>query len=227
MKNFVKRLFFLPKKLYWGLRYAARLYEKHRECHEIISKISYRGEDTVIEENVLISWPSRLRIGKRCLIQRDCILHSMGGIHIGDYVGIGSQSILISFAHNYLRPEYLPYDNVIILKPIIIRDFVWIGFAAKIMPGVEIGEGAIVAMGATVTRNVPPLSIVAGNPAEIIGYRNKKKYDLCKKQNQFAGPMTRRFFGKYSETMPKYFRVKYTKELQELGLLLQEYSISD
>jgi maltose O-acetyltransferase len=146
----------------------------------------------------------------------------MGGIHIGDYVGIGSKSILISFAHNYLRPEYLPYDNVITLKPIIIRDFVWIGFGACIMPGVEIGEGAIVAMGAVVTANVPPLSVVSGNPAKIVGSRNPQKFALCKEEKKFAGPMTKAFFGEYKERLPGFIRKKYPRELIELGLVDDE-----
>lgn len=217
--SFLKRVASWPFRFYQVLRYASILYDKHEEQKISKKDIRYCGEKTNIEQNVSISWPSRLCIGKHCLVQSDCILHSMGGIHIGDYVGIGSKSILVSFAHNYLRPEYLPYDNVITLKPIIIRDFVWIGFAANIMPGVEIGEGAIVAMGATVIKNIPPLAVVAGNPAEIVGYRNQKQYERCKKDHKFAGPMTRAFFGEYKEQLPVLIRKRYLKEIIELGLI--------
>ena len=216
---FLKRLFKWPIRCCQGVRYAARLHDKLQEQERNSAAIRYLGEGSRIEANVAISWPSRLRIGKHCLIQSNCILHSMGGIYIGDYVGVGSQSILVSFAHNYLRPEYLPYDNAITFRPIIIRDFVWIGFAAHIMPGVEIGEGAIVAMGAAVTKNVPPLAVISGNPAEIVGYRNKKQYERCKKEERFAGPMTRAFFGGYKEILPGRVRKKYATELTELGMI--------
>jgi virginiamycin A acetyltransferase len=55
--------------------------------------------------------------------------------------------------------------------PIIIEDEVWLGYGAIILSGVRIGRGAIVGAGSVVTRNIPPYSIVAGNPARIIRYR--------------------------------------------------------
>ncbi len=217
----IKRLVKWPSRFYRVLKYASSLYDGHEMRRKSKEQIRFCGENTKIEENVAISWPSRLSIGRHCLIQRDCILHSMGGIHIGDYVGIGSRSVLVSFSHNYLRPEYLPYDKMITLKPIIIRNFVWIGFATNIMPGVEIGEGAIVGMGSTVTKSVPPLAIVAGNPAEIIGYRNKNQYDRCKADRKFAGPLTTAFFGGFEERLPQFFIKKYKRELIEIGLIVE------
>ncbi len=216
---FIKRLMNWPSRFYHVLRYASTLYDIRERQTRDKRKIRSVGEKSKIEENVSISWPSRLCIGRHCLIQSDCILHSMGGIHIGDYVGIGSKSIIVSFAHNYLRPQYLPYDNVVTIKPVVIRDAVWIGFAAHIMPGVEIGEGAIVGMGATVTKNVPPLAVVIGNPAEIVGYRNKKQFEKCKKEKKFAGPRLHDFFGEYNFVIPGYVQKKYPQELIDLGLM--------
>ena len=56
-----------------------------------------------------------------------------------------------------------------IASPVRICDKVWIGSGARLLPGVTIGEGAIVAMGAVVTRDVPPYAIAAGVPARVIG----------------------------------------------------------
>lgn len=220
--SLLKKITTWPFRCCHGIRYASTLYDVHKRAEENKNAIRLCGPGTKIEDNVSISWPSRVRIGKNCLVQSDCILHSMGGIHIGDYVGVGSKSILVSFAHNYLRPKYLPYDNIITIRPIIIRDFVWIGFAAHIMPGVEIGEGAIVGMGAVVSNNVPPLAVVVGNPAEVVGYRNKKQFEHCKKEKKFAGPMLHEFFGEYKEVIPGFVRKKYSNELQELGFFLEE-----
>ncbi|MEE4213008.1 MAG: DapH/DapD/GlmU-related protein [Parvularcula sp.] len=58
--------------------------------------------------------------------------------------------------------------ETILANPIAIEDKVWIGFGATILKGVTIGEGAIVAAGAVVTKDVPPYSIVAGNPARVV-----------------------------------------------------------
>ena len=54
---------------------------------------------------------------------------------------------------------------------IIIENDVWIGANSTVMSGIKIGNGAIVAAGSTVTKNVPPYAIVAGNPAKVVKYR--------------------------------------------------------
>lgn len=64
--------------------------------------------------------------------------------------------------------HYIEYDGYKPVKPIVIENHVWIGTKAIILKGVTIGEGAIVAAGSVVTKNVPPYSLVAGNPAKVI-----------------------------------------------------------
>ena len=60
-------------------------------------------------------------------------------------------------------------------KKVTIGNDVWLGANALIMPGVNIGDGAIIAAGAIVTRDVEPYAVVGGNPARVIKYRNKEK----------------------------------------------------
>ena len=62
----------------------------------------------------------------------------------------------------------MEYDGYISVKPIVIEDHVWIGTKSTILKGVTIGEGAIVAAGSVVTKDVPSHSLVAGNPAKVI-----------------------------------------------------------
>ena len=62
---------------------------------------------------------------------------------------------------------------------VIIGDRVWIGYRAIVLPGVTIGEGAVVGAGAVVTRDVSPYTIVAGNPAKVIGERTKELTYEC------------------------------------------------
>lgn len=66
--------------------------------------------------------------------------------------------------HDYNSPTYASVE-----KPVIIEDYVWIASRATILPGVTIGKESVVASGAVVTKDVPPLSIVGGVPARIIG----------------------------------------------------------
>ena len=87
-------------------------------------------------------------------------------IHIGDNVSIGPEATILTLGHDPRSPIFEDKGG-----PVKIGDRAWIGYRAIILPGVEIGEGAVVGAGAVVTRDVPPYTIVAGNPAVKIGDR--------------------------------------------------------
>ena len=80
--------------------------------------------------------------------------------------------------------EFLPYDKRFIRKPVTINENVWIGSRVIVTPGVTIGEGAIIGAGAVVSKDVPPLAIVGGNPIRIIRYRNSEQYFRLKSEGK-------------------------------------------
>jgi acetyltransferase-like isoleucine patch superfamily enzyme len=89
-------------------------------------------------------------------------------IHCGKFVKIGN-FVLVSWDVNILEYDYhAPGGGHAIPVPIIIEDEVWIGAKAIILKGVTIGKGSIIGAGAVVTKDVPPYSFAAGNPARII-----------------------------------------------------------
>ena len=92
--------------------------------------------------------------------------------------------MIITSNHNY-EGEMIPYDNTYIKKEVIIGDCVWFGNRVTVTGNVTIGEGAIVAAGAVVCKDVPPLAIVGGNPAKVIKYRNKDHYYKLKEEGKF------------------------------------------
>lgn len=98
-----------------------------------------------------------------------------GGVTLGRNVVISYDCVLWSIDHRY-EGETLPYDKARLKRPICIGDNVWIGRNAIIRGGVSIGEGAVVAMGSVVTRDVPPLAVVGGNPARVLRYRSVRRY---------------------------------------------------
>lgn len=103
-------------------------------------------------------------IGKNVFINFDCHFQDWGGIYIGDNVLIGSQVVLATINHG-IQPSSR-HDNR--PSPIHIENGVWIGSHATILPGVTIGENAVIAAGAVVTRDVPANVVVGGVPAKII-----------------------------------------------------------
>lgn len=105
-----------------------------------------------------------IRLGKRVFINHACSFLDMGGITLEDDVQIGPRVTLTTENH-----PLDPADRkTVTLEPIVVRRNAWIGAAATILPGVTIGENAIVAAGAVVSRDVPPNTVVAGVPARII-----------------------------------------------------------
>lgn len=98
--------------------------------------------------------------------------HVGPAVVMGNYVMIGRDLLIVGKDHRF----DLPGTAVIFAgrppqEATLIRDDVWIGARVTILEGIEIGRGAIVAMGAVVTRDVPPYAIVGGVPAKIIGER--------------------------------------------------------
>ena len=112
--------------------------------------------------------PRELSIGARTIVGRRCVLDARGGIAIGSDVNIGSDTILMTAKHEVQDPDFTAS-----YAPIAIGDRVWIALRATVLGGVTIGEGAVVAAGAVVTRDVPPFAIVAGTPAVQIGERTR------------------------------------------------------
>lgn len=126
---------------------------------------------------ILLHSPGSIRragwsIGFGTRINRDCTLDTRGGLHIGRQVSISPEVAIISCDHDANHPGFkLRHSRV------VIRDRVWVGIRATILPGVEIGEGAVVAAGAVVTKDVEPLAVVGGVPARVIGRRDPRGLD--------------------------------------------------
>lgn len=124
------------------------------------------GKNCAICRNVEFKTPRKINIGSNSTINPRCILDGRGGLTIGDNVDIAEEANIWSLQHDYNSPSYSTEA-----KEVNIEDYVWIASRATILPGVHIGRGAVVASSAVVTKDVPPLAIVAGVPAKIIGYR--------------------------------------------------------
>jgi len=110
--------------------------------------------------------PWNLKLGSFVAIDDQVNLYSAAPITIGTKVAISREAFICTASHDVTQ-AWRP----LITKPIVICDGVWIGARAIILPGVTIGEGAVVAAGAVVTRDVPPFTIVGGNPAKVIKER--------------------------------------------------------
>ncbi len=105
-----------------------------------------------------------IHVGKDVFINSGCHFQDQGGIYIGDGTLIGHSVVLATINHE-AEPTMRASMHT---KPIVLGKNVWVGSHATILPGVTVGDGAIVAAGAVVTKDVPPGTVVGGVPAKII-----------------------------------------------------------
>lgn len=113
---------------------------------------------------VYIDFGRQVEVGKNVFINHNCTMMAAGGIVIEDDVQIGPQVTLTTTNHDF-------NDRFTLLcKPIHIKRNVWIGARALILPGVTVGENAVIAGGAVVTKDVEPNVVVGGSPARVLKY---------------------------------------------------------
>jgi acetyltransferase-like isoleucine patch superfamily enzyme len=124
------------------------------------------GPGALIHRGVEVRNPRRVTIGEGSVIGFDAILDGRHGIEIGRRVNVSSQAAIWTMQHDFRRADFAAVG-----ASVRIEDFVWLSFRSVILPGVTVGRGAIVAAGAVVTRDVPPMAIVAGVPARVVGER--------------------------------------------------------
>lgn len=137
-----------------------------KRVHELMAIILGKPmpESTTLLPPLYIDYGKPVTIGKDCFIQQCCTFFGRGGITIGNGVFIGPKCNFITINHD-VNPDN---RSATYGRPIVIEDKVWIGINSTILPGIRIGYGSIVGAQSVVTHDVPPMTIVAGNPARII-----------------------------------------------------------
>jgi len=168
--EYLKRWLYLP----FGL--VLKVYGVLRVAY-LKAQLKEFGEESTLSNDVSLVYPSQIFIGKNVSIGRNVLLwaSSKGKIIIGEGCAIAAGVKFITPTHDY---NVLPVSTVGINKPIVIGKDVWIGTAAIVLPGVTIHDGAVVAAGAVVNKDVPPDCIVCGVPAQIIKKLESRKIRL-------------------------------------------------
>ncbi|MDE6442651.1 MAG: sugar O-acetyltransferase [Clostridia bacterium] len=114
-----------------------------------------------------------IKLGKNVFINSGCCFQDQGGIEIGDGSFIGQQTVIATINHD-LKPSK---RGDMFPKPVKIGKRVWIGAHVTILPGVTVGDNAVIGAGSVVTKDVAPDTVVAGVPA-------RKIRDIPKEQDE-------------------------------------------
>jgi acetyltransferase-like isoleucine patch superfamily enzyme len=141
-------------------------YHTPEELREIMGRLTGRPIDDSFRlfPPFYTDFGKNIRIGKDVFINSGCHFQDQGGIEIGDGALIGHNVVLATINHD-LDPAMNRKNHY---GPIKIGTHVWIGSNATILPGVTIGDWAVVAAGAVVTRDVPAMAVVGGVPAKVL-----------------------------------------------------------
>ena len=124
------------------------------------------GNGVNFKPNVRIKYPWRLSIGDHCWIGQNVWIDNIEDVTIGSHVCVSQYGYFCTGSHDHRSPNF-----DLMAKPIIVNTGAWIGARATLLGGVEIQANAIVAAGSVVVKDVPAGTIVGGNPAKNIGYR--------------------------------------------------------
>lgn len=127
----------------------------------------FPGKRLVMDYSTIIKHPERIDLGDDVWIGSNVSIGAYGGIKLGDRVRISHGAIIETGGLNLSGS--LPYSHI--GKPISIGKGVWVGANAIVLAGVDVGEQAVIAAGAIVTKDVPTNCIVAGAPAKVLGQR--------------------------------------------------------
>ena len=132
------------------------------------------GEGASVLRHVRLLEPKGIFLGERVVINQNVLLDGRGTLEIGNDTDIATNTTIWTMDHD---PNSESHESR--RRKVHIGHHVWIASGATILPGITIGDGAVIAANAVVTKDVPPKAIVAGNPARIIGERkNSLQYTL-------------------------------------------------
>jgi maltose O-acetyltransferase len=166
-KRYVAMLvyFAVARRLPWSTRPGGKFARRFRARLAAVM-LDVCGRDVNVEHGAWFGSGAGVELGDRSDLGLDCLI--MGPVTIGKDVMMGPRCLLIASSHRTTSTE-IPMNRQGFLpdRRIVIGNDVWVGAGATILPGVTIGDGAIVAAGAVVPIDVPPKTLVAGNPATV------------------------------------------------------------
>jgi len=168
LKKYVKIIF---SKIFWGqLKHLIVLFITDNVWG--IINLGAQGKSCIIRPTVIFGHPENVHLGNEVEIQRYAYLIAgrESKIIIGDHTGIGPFTFLTSANHGFKRGKLYKYQNSVEQDLVIGKD-VYIGGHAIILPGVTIGDGAVIGANAVVTKDIPENAIAVGIPAQVVSYR--------------------------------------------------------
>ena len=151
------------------------------------SSFKKMGNNCIFKGGGTIFHPENIVIEDNVQIGENYFLMGIGGIEILEGTIISRNVCIHSGNHDFKSSDMIPYNSNYLKEKIVIGKGVWIGQNVNILPGISIGDGAIIGMGTTVSKNVEPYQIIVGTGQRSIGYRDKNNFEKGLKKSNFYG----------------------------------------
>lgn len=169
-----------------AVRMAERL-GKEEQMRVVAGRFTSLGTGGHLDPTIYVSDPRSVSIGNNVFIGSAAYIVSEGGLQIHDNVHISRRVTIYCSDHKFRGSEPLPFGPGRTWKPVVIERNAWIGMNVCILPGVTIGEGAIVGMGAVIAKDVPPFAIVGQNAYRVLGERDREAYAEAERLSHYGG----------------------------------------
>jgi acetyltransferase-like isoleucine patch superfamily enzyme len=152
-----------------------------------VARLPYKqmGVNVVLHNGSILFPPGKIRLGSHIYVGPEAYFWADGGLTIHDNVIFGPRVAIFTSNHQVEGADCLPYGALSETAEVVVHSNTWVGAYCVILPGVRIGEGAVLAAGSVVSKNVPPLAFVAGNPAVVKRYRDPEHYLRLKSEGKF------------------------------------------
>lgn len=162
------------------------LYKSYKQdvLNNSIKRLKHLGKNVTIEKNTIINFCESIEIQDHVYIGPNATIIGLGGLLIERGTIIGPNVYIHTANHDFRSEQFIPYDYNYTNKKVTIGQNVWIGANVNITPGSIIGEGSIIGMGTVISGDIPPCSIVIGNPCKVVGMRNAEVYERLKKEDK-------------------------------------------
>lgn len=167
LRQYATGLFYLGLK--W-IRFIPSMHVRNFILRFVYSAKIARG--AVVMGDVRFRRPSRIQIGTGTVVGERVELDGRASLFVGNHVNISSEVMIYTLQHDYKAPGFENSG-----APVVIEDYVWLSTRCIVLPGIRIGQGAVIAAGAVVTKDVPPFAVMAGIPAKQIGTRPQDVLD--------------------------------------------------
>ena len=170
----------------WGVRPVRRWWLRQSALRQL-SQLAELGDGVTVNGAVRFGSPATTHLGDDVSINDGLVTVGSGSLVIGSHVHFGEGIRILTENHHFRDAEALPYDAVRVPGDVVIGDGVWIGSWSTIMPGVTIGDGAIIGGASVVTRDVEDCTIVGGAPSRPIGSRDPEHFRRLTSEGSWIG----------------------------------------